>query len=354
MNTRHTVDMRRTLRAFSMLEIIMSLVIASLGLVSVAAMYSTGLDMNRGSVNELVALETADQFLKYNVNKIRGDWDWTNLFANQKPGTVEPDFNHGWAEDAVFAIGDVRIRPESSMNVLDNDNSGFFLVEKGSDVNGGSEMLAVIRLWKEVEGRRDCSKTATLHCEISWSALVDYDAPARHKVIVSRDVFKAPYVGIQTTTGMKRINGNAYETTLTNIVENDDDDSYTVTFVVSHSCFCEPETSYQNKFYFGGEEIGMSNISVTGTVAVVDEHLNLSNPYHHGFEITEIPVGKDFNVPGSFMVSYTMSELEDQKISVYDADKDVHHVAEFDEDDFENFIDGTWTNSDGVEVAGNH
>ena len=153
---------------FSMVELVLSLVVVMTGIIAVLGMFPAGLKSNQKAIHVGFAADAGEQFLRYNATRVKNNWDWINVFANQKPGNSEPS-SYGWADESIFSVGNVRITPNKGFDPGQDSNSGFFLLEQLTE--NQVDFSAILRVWKDHTTNQDLSENVNMFVEVSWPAL---------------------------------------------------------------------------------------------------------------------------------------------------------------------------------------
>ena len=249
---------------FSMFEVVVALVVVVFGVFGVVGLIPVGLDSNTVAMGVGSSADAAEQFFRYNTNKIKHDWTWIHAFANEKPGSDEPigfkpasliesniapsGLNENNEEKKIIichdgttmAVGSPskqltgHLAHGDTIGACEDDDPGeqvtdfswldTYLFDSGNtkiypeltfdpsiDNNSGFFLLeqvsaghvdfsAIVRAWKDVVVEEDGGETVTLHMEISWPREVPYDSKGRKKETYSMVFPKAPEYTVVTAT----------------------------------------------------------------------------------------------------------------------------------------------------------
>ena len=330
-NARHT--------RFTMLELVLCLVVIAAVIIGIFALYPVGLKSTKKSMGTSFATDAGEQFLRYNAGKIKINWEWINVFANEKPGRDESQLR--WDNSPIFDVGNVRIKPTTDFDASVDSNSGFFLLEQLTEEK--ADFTAVLRIWKDLEvNTDDNSEKATLHVEVSWPASVPYTSGDRQKQQFSLEVFNAPEIAIAAasygTCSLTRVHGSGFTTTLGAVV--DADNTYSVQLIVVYDG-CSDADCLQLKEYVveSNPTYVIDYVDGNGTDEATTSDASAGEDPFDGFKVVFADgMGGDGNAEW-FKLDYTIDSLQDQRMAVKTAAGD--QVVSFSTKDFEYVLECT-------------
>ena len=85
-----------------MVELVLSLVVVISAIIVVMGLFPVGVASNKRAMGVGFATDAGEQFLRFNVSRIKRDWKWINVFADRKPGSEEPKVDE-WSDNPILA-----------------------------------------------------------------------------------------------------------------------------------------------------------------------------------------------------------------------------------------------------------
>lgn len=144
------------MKKFTMVEIVLAIMVAAVGVIGVMALMPIGLSKNKDTVYQRTAADAADQFLHQTAAKIRSNWKVHNAFPEVKNEQLSEDEIYWSEEDYLIESKATRIQ-FSAINVTDEfdpevHQHGIFRVTHVTLNNDKSldDFVGVIKAWKEI------------------------------------------------------------------------------------------------------------------------------------------------------------------------------------------------------------
>ena len=300
---------------FLMFEIVLALLVIMIGMFGVSSMFPVGVSSQKEAVGTSYITDAAEQLLRLNASYIRNDWDWLKVFADAKPGTN--DQGRAWNSTALFEVNNLRVKADAAFDLTSDNNSGLFLLEQLS--LGQTDQAAIVRMWKDVTENDNSSIDATIYAEVSWPAEKPYYA--RNKEVFSLQVSKAPEIAIVDATysdsdcSVTKVNGGGYSTTISSVVDNGDT-TYTIELLVDHDGCGGADCPGISQLSIEADSGTYSDISIAGDInGEMNYGPSIDNESFEGFSLNYAS-GIGNGVSGTATVTYTLSSLQDQQVSV--------------------------------------
>ena len=327
----------KTTKRFSMVELILCLVVVVMSILIMVAFFPKGLDSQKRALGSSFAIDAAEQFLRYNSGKIKTDWSWSNVFADQKPPSDEPAGSE-WGNTPLYELREaLRIVPDNTFNPSENNNSGFFLLENLS--KGRADFQAVIRAWKKFNTSDVGAVKTLIYAEVSWPYAIPYNSPKREKQVFVLEVYKAPKIALSdaeydsVNCKVRRTHGGGFTTTLSDVTQ-DEESSYTIELTVDYDGCSEPDCQQLTKYVVESDSLyTLDSITGDGTQDATHGAAMPGSDLFSGFKIDFINGIGGSGIAGTFNVVYTLLDLQDQHMSVTTGDS--HYIADFTAADFD-------------------
>ena len=273
----------------------------------------------------------AEQFLRFNASYAKSDRNWLNTFPNSKPTSSEVELE--WNEDSLFELGSTIVYSDSQFDPTSNTNIGIFLLEHATQsiVDFGT----IMRVWKNITVTENGGEEITLFLEASWPAELPYDK--RDKSILSLDLFTSPEIALDNALynaqncTIEKMNGGGYTTTLLSVLDNGDT-TYTIDLLVEHDGCNDADCPPVSQLSVEAESGTYAAVSIDGIGGSLNLGPHIPNEPFSGFSLNSAS-GMGNGVTGAATIAYTVSILQDQKVSVLGDSQSF--VAEFHIDDFE-------------------
>ena len=195
---------------FTLIEVMAALVICILGMVAVTSLTSIGLELGHKGIAQSVTYDAAAQFLRFNHQSAKEQWEWLDAFPNSKiphdDSVIADDTELSWSQSSLFETGNIRIRfltddvhadfnSERQRTFTEEEKSkrSVFLYEQLS--NAYPNYKVSLRVWKDKVVLNDGAETALLYVEASFPAERPYIS--RHKETLSLWLFKSGKTSIE-------------------------------------------------------------------------------------------------------------------------------------------------------------
>ena len=318
---------------FSMVEVVLALVVVIIGIFGVIGSIPVGLRSQKTAMGTSYATDAAEMFLRFSAAEIKRNWNWINIYANEKPGSNEPSFDE-LSKKTVFIGDNVGIKAPLDLDESQDTNSGFFLLEESTF--GHVDFQAVLRVWKDRVINDDLSEHVRLNVEVSWPASVPYGSYERNKKVFSLEVYKTPEIPLADVSyqncRITKYHGGGFATTIDRVTKNDDD-RYLIELNVAYDGCTDPECLAILDYVVEADPAyGDESISGDGTHGASLMATTIADPFD-GFK-AHFPdgIGGD-GVAGSFIITYTLPDFQDQRFAVINGNDALvveFTVAEFD------------------------
>lgn len=210
---------------FNTIEIVLALVIISVGIIGLLGLMPVSQDANRGALSKSNAADSADQFMRYYSSKLKINWAVASTLPISKPGDV--DTSAIWQSvDNGKMLTDMK-GVILSYNDTDNDRTFDYLVDATTDSRDDSGLFriqtktdtnvvdfdAVMRVWRTPATYKTYDAStgvwyvkpvppdngATINVEVSYPTTVPY--ARREKQVFMMDVFRPVAVSASQPTG---------------------------------------------------------------------------------------------------------------------------------------------------------
>ena len=182
---------------FSLIDPIIASAITIIVLVGIVALVFSGQKSNNLAIRKSYAVDAGDEFVHFNMSRIKQDLGWLNVYANDQPGDAEPSKND-WHRTPL-SVGMVSLRPDLDFDPSTDNNSGVFLMEGHS--GGIKDFTAVVRAWKNVITDGNGAIKAELFMEVSYPYDMPYNSPNRKKELFTSEFFSPPKIGLVALGG---------------------------------------------------------------------------------------------------------------------------------------------------------
>jgi hypothetical protein len=140
-----------TRKTFTLVEIALALMVASVGIIGIMALFPVGLAKNKETISTRSAADAGDQFLHTMAAEVRADWEVTDAFPDIMPTMAEDTIV--WSNGTVLENSNATFN-FSALNVSDDfdplvNQDGLFKVTQTTPGNV-VDFTGVIRSWKEL------------------------------------------------------------------------------------------------------------------------------------------------------------------------------------------------------------
>ena len=316
---------------FVIIEVLVALLIVMFGIVGVSSIIPLGMESQRQATGNSYITDAGEQLLRINANNIKHDCNWLNAFANTKPNYN--DRGTEWSSSSIFHLNNFVVRPDVNFTITSETNIGLYLLE--NLVLGQVAQSGIVRLWKEVIDDENKSIDAIIYAEVSWPAEKPYYA--REREVFSLQISKPPEISLvnaaysSTNCSVTKFNGAGYSTTISRVIENNDN-TYTVELTVKNSGCSGSECPELSHFSVEAGFGTYSDISCYGVTGTLNLGHDLGNDPFNGFRI-DYTSGIGDGIPGEFTLIYTLTDFQDQQFLARAGDSD--YIASFSIADFE-------------------
>ena len=187
---------------FTLIELAFSLIIVSIGIVGVTSITSVGISLGRDAISKGISIDAAEQFLRINASRVKGNWEWLRIFPDSRPdyddSILIDDTDWGWSNGAFWENETLQIRfvtrnRDAPFDHTNPENhTGFFLVEQRVRRDEGFDVS--IRAWKNINDLDNLAQEATLFVEASYPPQKPY--VDREKQMFRLEILKAPEIEV--------------------------------------------------------------------------------------------------------------------------------------------------------------
>ena len=211
MNIRATETSLRGFSKFTLIELMVVMVVVSVGFVGVATITSVGIDVGSDAIAKSITTDAGEQFLRFNAKKIRKDWSWLDLFPESKidedDSVMNDDTELSWSNTTFLESETLKVKfvtdqvntpfdPEAQKQLEEDEKqlrSVFLCEQLAPDYK---KFLVSIRAWhKKTMDPDDGSGEATLFVETSYPANTPYEL--RYKEVFNLPFYKLPKIALE-------------------------------------------------------------------------------------------------------------------------------------------------------------
>ena len=198
---------------FTLIELMVVMVIISIGFVGVTTITSVGIDVGIDAIAESITVDAGEQFLRFNAKMIRDDPSWLELFPETKIEHDDSEMNEDteltWSNTTFVESESHKVRfvttydqqneefePDSqkSLDPDEKQERSVYLCEQLAQ--DYKKFLVSIRAWRQIPKEPDDDFGETIFfVEASYPATMPYNT--RHKKVFSIPFYKVPEIAVE-------------------------------------------------------------------------------------------------------------------------------------------------------------
>ncbi|MCJ8330173.1 MAG: hypothetical protein HRT89_03995 [Lentisphaeria bacterium] len=184
-------------RSFNMIEVVVSLFLILVVLVTSVSLFTSGLQDNKEASNRNYANDSMDQFIHQFASRIEKDWTEINAFPDVKYALSD---NLAMSQTSLMSSATYQLYYATNDELASYDpavnQTGVYKIISSTGTLG-ADFTGEIRAWKSEVTMSNLNIRVTLYAEISWPITKDY--ADRTKLEYQTEVYQSVAVSVAET-----------------------------------------------------------------------------------------------------------------------------------------------------------